>query len=122
MGRGAVIGAVIQLGTCLDLTDTEKTALLAEHYVSVKQSYDQKGLSLPTNHGSTGKLRDLDCLVINSLIHAMEQRGVRFQTVRSPFLEGDPAFPGSKILKENHIQIAVRDKACILGVFRPFIP
>ena len=120
MGRGAVIGAVIQRGTCLDLTDTEKTDLLAEHYAFVKDSYDKKGLALPSNHGRDGKLRDLDCLVINSLIDSMELRGVRFQTVRSPFLEGDPAFPGSRILKENHIQIAVRDQSCIPGVFRPY--
>ena len=43
----------------------------------------------------------------------------RFQTVRCPFLEGTRAFPGSRILRESHVQIAFRDRSCILGIFRP---
>jgi hypothetical protein len=39
--------------------------------------------------------------------------------VRCPFLEGEPAFPGSGISGESHVPIAVRDPTCILGVFRP---
>jgi hypothetical protein len=58
----------------------------------------------------------LDRLVINELAR---QTDVGFQTVRSPFLEEPPAFPGSGIRKQSHIQVAVVDRSCILGVFRP---
>ncbi|HZM02311.1 MAG TPA: hypothetical protein VFC44_04735, partial [Candidatus Saccharimonadales bacterium] len=34
-------------------------------------------------------------------------------------LEGKPAFPGSKIALKSHIQIAVKDPACIAEVFAP---
>jgi hypothetical protein len=39
--------------------------------------------------------------------------------VRGGFLEGEPVFPGSGILRESHIQISVRNPTCVLGVFRP---
>ena len=35
-------------------------------------------------------------------------------TVRGSFAEGDPIYPGSKILQKSHTQIAVRDPTCIL--------
>jgi hypothetical protein len=45
--------------------------------------------------------------------------GIEYQTVRGVFIEGKPAFPGSKIALKSHIQIAVKDPACIVGVFEP---
>lgn len=65
--------------------------------------------------------RDLDCLIINELVAAAERDRVHFQTVRCPFLEGRRAFPGSAIFRESYIQLAVRDRDCILGVFRPHL-
>jgi hypothetical protein len=83
-------------------------------------AYKDEALSLPKNKG---KYRALDCLVINELVAQESEIRDRFQTVRCPFLEGEPAFPGSGILKESHIQITVVDPDCILGVFRPnFVP
>jgi len=115
-GKGGVVGAVIQLGTCLDFTDVGHTALLADIYERVRQKHRRRGKPLPRNKG---KRRDLDCLMINTLAVESEEDGIHFQTVRCPFLEGEPAYPGSGIYRESHIQIAVRDKRCILGVFRP---
>lgn len=111
-----MVGAVIQLGLCLDLTDVNHTKLLWTHYKALRQARRKMGLSMPRNKG---KRRNLDCLVINELSDSSERKGIVFQTVRCPFLEGKPAFPGSGILRESHVQIAVRDKSCILGIFRP---
>jgi hypothetical protein len=47
------------------------------------------------------------------------QAAYRYQTIRGPFEEGPEAFAGSMLKMETHIQIAVRDPDCILGVFRP---
>src|SRR5262249_30803254 len=103
-GKGGVVGAVIQLGGCLDLTDIGYTALLAETYEEVRSKHQQRRKPLPKNRG---KRRDLDCLVINTVVEKAEkEEGIRFQTVRCPFLEGEPAFPGSGILRESHVQIA----------------
>lgn len=115
-GKSGVIGAVIQLGRCLDLTDIRYTELLGLSYQSIARSYLDRGVPLPKN---SAKLRKLDCLVVNELIRDAEQTSGAIQTVRCPFLEGEPAFPGAGILKESHIQIAVVDRSCILGVFRP---
>lgn len=114
--KKGVIGAVIQLGNCLDFTDVKYTELLSLRYQSMVEMYRLTGASLPENKG---KNRKLDCLMVNELIRQKRALLDPFQTVRCPFLEGEPAFPGSGILKESHIQIAVIDPACILGVFRP---
>jgi hypothetical protein len=113
---GIVIGAVIQLGNCLDLTDLRYTELLALSFADLVKDYGEKGLSLPQNSGRELKNRKLDCLVINKLDTAAAGR---VQTVRGAFEEGDEAFPGAALKKETHIQVAVRDPQCILGVFRP---
>jgi hypothetical protein len=116
-GEGGVVGAVIQLGTCLDLTMPRYTAMLGLRYQETRRMYLKAGTPLPRNRG---KRRDRDCLVINDLISAqVEQGGTHFQTVRCPFVEGKPAFPGSAIFRDSHIQVAVLDTQCILGVFRP---
>jgi hypothetical protein len=118
-GKGGVVGAVIQLGLCLDLTDVRDTRLLAEMYEDLKRLEVRGALVLPKK---SKRFRRLDCLVINELVRWSARRGINYQTVRCPFLEGDAVFPGSGILKESHIQIAVREGAvddCILGVFRP---
>jgi hypothetical protein len=48
-GEGGVVGAVIQLGRCLDLTDVRYTDLLASAYQATKKSYRQQKRKLPRN-------------------------------------------------------------------------
>lgn len=125
---GTVVGAVIQLGRCLDLTDLRDTQLLKAAYDNLATLYNEESRTLPKNEGREMKLRKLDCLVINHFMETMDKelagRGdseFRYQTVRCPFEEGEEAFPGSMLRMQTHIQIAVRDPSCILGVFRPNI-
>ena len=110
-----VIGAVIQLGNCLDLTDVHCTELLAKSYTDVEAMYRQRNLPLPQNTGQELNNRKLDCLVINNLADKIFEA----QTVRGAFEEGGEAFRGAALKKETHLQIAVRDPQCILGIFRP---
>lgn len=117
--RAAVVGAVIQLGTCFDLLDEKTTALLARSYPKIAQAYAAAGKALPVNKGQDKKLRELDCAVINDCVRRMGLRRYPFDTVRGGFLEGPPVFPGTTISAETHIQVAVRNVDCILGVFRP---
>jgi hypothetical protein len=113
---GAVVGAVIQITLCLDLVELEYANLLADEFESLRIAFEAEGERLPVNRA---KRRDLDNLVINRLVKTANEANIHFQAVRSPFLEGEPAFEGSKILRESHIQLAVLDPACIVGVFRP---
>ena len=81
---------------------------------------------MPDNRDAPGTrrgdkvLRFRDRAVIDYAISRLagEERIV-YQTVRGVFLEGQPAFPGSKIALKSHIQIAVRDPSCILRFFWP---
>jgi hypothetical protein len=112
--KPAVLGAVIQLGNCFDLLDTRNTALLE----SIYDGYIVKAPEpLPQNRGL---LHNLDCAVLNYGLPKLEAGyGAAFQTVRGVFQEGQPAFTGSDIRRKSHIQVAVRDPACILGYFKP---
>jgi hypothetical protein len=117
----AVVGALVQLGHCFDLMDTAYTEDLAWAFREYRSFATQRGWMLPRNAGSTPdkKLRRLDCSVLNYYLDGQARRGVVCDTVRCGFQEGEPVFPGSGIHRESHIQISVRNPACILGVFRP---
>jgi hypothetical protein len=115
----AVLGAVVQLGRCFDLLNEAVTAILASAYQNLVQTYAARGLPLPANRGPEGKRRELDCLVLNDCLGGLNNAGLAYDTVRGAFLEGDPVYPGAGIRRETHLQIAVRNPDCILGVFRP---
>lgn len=119
----AVVGALVQLGNCFDLMDTAYTDELPGAYQNFCSMLAQTGAMLPWNAGITPdkKLRRLDCSVLNDYLDSFDMRGVAFDTVRCGFQEGERAFPGSGIYRESHIQISVRNPACILGVFRPTV-
>ncbi len=121
----AVLGAVLHLGSCFDLLDAEYTDMLAEAYPLFKDSMDATKTPLPRNKAlnKTDKdqlLRELDCAVVNWTIKEFERGGTaHFHSVRGVFQEGDKVFTDSCIRLRSHIQIAVRDPACILGYFQP---
>lgn len=117
--KAAVIGAVIQLGACFDLLDEKLTALLALSYRRFAEYMAAADRTLPSNMGTEGKIRELDCAVINYCLERHALDGVAFDAVRGAFLEGPPVFPGTTISAETHIQVAVRNVDCILGVFGP---
>lgn len=119
----AVVGAIVQLGNCFDLMDTRFTTELADAYEEIRALHDQRGTSLPRNAGAAPdhKLRRLDCWILNTYLVTRARTGSTFDTVRCGFTEGLPAFPGSGILRQSHIQLAVRNPACIIGVFRPML-
>ncbi len=105
--RGAVIEATIRLGACLDLTDIQYTSVLRLSYESLHEAFLKSGRLLPLNKN---KARLLDCLVINYLTTYVLPE---CETVRAPFLEGDPIYPGSRLLTQSHVQLVVRNKECI---------
>lgn len=69
------------------------------------------------------KARYLDCALINWSLGEMLPP-LSYQSVRCGFCEGGPVYSDgagceTAILHQSHIQIAVRDPACIIGTFRP---
>lgn len=117
----AVVGAVIQLGACFDLMDTRYTSELADAYATFRERYRRAKLLLPKNAGGTPDklLRQRDCAVLNWYFDRLSEAGQAYDSVRCAFAEGAAAFPGSGIRQYSHIQLAVRNPACIIGVFKP---
>ena len=123
----AVIGAVIDLGLCLDLSQAAHLALLVKSYEHLQRllSAADGHSRMPVNdRGFEGDgdevKRYLDCSVINTL-HTMRDAGGEpsFDTVRSPFIEGQPLYPGGKIMAKTHVLICVRNESNVNGYFHP---
>lgn len=122
----AVVGAVIHLGNCLDMMDTQSTSVLADAFPRFLESQRELGQKTPVNRplqedDADLALRHLDCSVINWLtgVFDSDPESPKYDSVRGLFQEAEPAFEGSSIRKKSHIQLAIRNPACIIGYFRP---
>ncbi len=113
-----VIGAVIELGLCLDLTTSSGLDWLRIAHESLINVTFAAKLNLPAN-GKDKLRRNLDCAVIRRLHKILQdQKMPPVDTLKGVFTEGEPAYPGSGFQEKTHIQIAVRNPNCIKGVFR----
>ena len=119
----AVVGAVIDLGHCMNLMDAIHIERLAIAYDELKALTEIAGSEMPTNRGKDDRpLRELDRAVIETLHNYMKTRSREFQpydTVRGLFLEGSEIYPGAGFKRETHIQICVRNVNCIKAYFDP---
>lgn len=120
----AVIGAVIDLGYCLDLTDSTYLSELRRAYNALVDLYEELGKPLPQNTDigkSTDKLiRKLDCAVIQTAHKINCDANKRpYDSVKGVFWEGKPLYPNAGFAEKNHIQICVCNPNCIKGYFLP---
>jgi hypothetical protein len=118
----AVVGAIIDLGNCLDLLEAESIRLVSNGYSALIDLYGAAEVRVPTNrivNGGFG-LRYLDCAVIN-LIHTLreDEHEVPFDSVRAVFVEGESLYEGAGFASKTHIQICARSAKSIVGYFRP---
>jgi hypothetical protein len=115
-----VVGAVIELGLCLDLFSSAGTEAVARAYEDFVKYCAKAGVPVPENSGGHDLLyRGLDCAVINHLHTVLERaRHPAFDSVKGPFRAGGTIYPNSGFYRRTHIQICVRNLACIKGVFR----
>lgn len=120
----AVIGAVIDLGNCLNLMDSIHIDRIKLAYDFLRDTAEAAHTNIPQNKGSSNDkpLRELDRAVIETL-HAYicqhPEQITPYDTVRGLFLEGEPVYPGAFFKKETHIQICVRNTNCIKAYFDP---
>lgn len=118
----SVVGAIIDLGYCLDLTTISGLQEIKQAHEILLETYASAGLPLPRNTGGIDRLkRELDCAVIQSLHQYRHDRGMRpYDSVRAPFPEANLLYAESGFRAKNHIQICVRNtKQCIKGYFKP---
>ena len=113
-----VIGAVISLGLCLDLTTTAGIDQMRAVHRMLPDMAAAGRFEMPGSPSST-LLRPLDRAVIQALHKIREERGeTAIDTVKGIFIEGEPIYPGSGFYEKTHVQIAVCNPECIKGVFR----
>lgn len=120
----AVIGAVIDLGYCFDLTDSTYLQELKDAYNFLVDYSKLTGQALPENKniGSSTDLllRKLDCMVIQ-MAHKIKRKANKrpYDSVRGVFWEGKPLYPNAGFAEKNHIQICICNPNCIKGYFLP---
>ena len=119
-GAPTVVGAVIDLRFCLDLTTTAGIQQVQSGYQSLVSVARKAETPMPTNLGGRDRLRrHLDCAVINTVHKLRADSGEQsFDTVKGIFIEGEPAYEHAGFAIKTHIQICVRNQDCIRGVFR----
>lgn len=120
----AVLGAVIDLGFCMDMTDSNYLDFLKEAYEICAARYKAAKQPLPTNKtlgNSNDKiLRRLDCAVIQ-IAHELAKKygGQDFDSVKGVFWEGVELYPDAGFREKNHIQLCICNPNCIKGYFLP---
>lgn len=123
----AVLGAVLDLGNCLDLMNRQSIPVLQLGHEWLKKSYEKTGEPMPQNKDIKNNndllLRYLDCAVIEK-IHEVVKNSPNeslfpFDSVRGLFLEGNTVYEGSGFREKTHIQLCIRNPNCIKGYFLP---
>ena len=120
----AVIGALIDLGYCFDLTDSFYLQELKTSYKVLEELYTDTNLPLPQN-STIGKspdklIRKLDCAVVQTALKINAKANAHpYDSVKGMFWEGQELYPNAGFREKNHIQICVCNPNCIKGYFLP---
>jgi len=116
--KPAVIGAVIRVtSNWVDLLDTSHVNLLsaASSFVDTAKYYLAfMGKKQPTN---SAYLHKLDCIVIEKMVSDLSSQNIVVDGIRGAFTEGAPIYDTANFFKKTHVQIAVRNQACIVEKF-----
>lgn len=116
----AVLGAIIDLGYCLNLFESKSLMLVKGAYELLCSSAEELPQNKSIKEDSDLLLRYLDCAVIETLHAYNKTHDYRpYDSVRSGFIEGKELYPNAGFKDKNHIQICVKNPNCIKGYFRP---
>ena len=118
--QAAVLGAIIDLGNCLNLIDTEHLGLVQAAHTVYLEVCQATGDAPAQNKGKDLSGRYLDCAVFETL-HQLRATNHQpsFDTVRAFFVEGQELYPTADLRSLDHIQICVRNPRSIIGYFLP---
>jgi len=112
-----VLGAIIELGNCLNLVEPESLHILKQAYSGLESLLQKAGAKMPVNKGNN---RALDCAVIKYVHQSRKENGQPpFDTIRCAFAEGENVYPGANFTSRGHIQICVLNDQLIRAYFLP---
>jgi hypothetical protein len=123
----AVLGSMIRLGNCLDLLEPQNVDLMDDLHDAYVAELTQAGLSPPVN---ANQHKYLDCAVFQYAYPAIEPQSGQIDTSRGVYVRTGKDRQGRKprvwkrswIVRDAHIQICVRNPACILGTWLETVP
>lgn len=116
----AVLGAIIDLGNCLNLIDAESLELVKAAHSAYRDLCRVSRLQPAQNKGMELRARYLDKAVFETLHKLREHEGERpFDSVRAFFVEGEPLYENAGLRSLDHVQICVRNPDNIAGYFLP---
>lgn len=100
-----VIGAIIELGNCLNLIEPNSIGIVKQAYRELHDTFKTTNVTMPVNKSPN---RALDCAVIRYVHQSNVDQGFSaYDTIRSPFQEGGPIYEGSNFTARLHIEICV---------------
>jgi hypothetical protein len=117
---GAVVGALVRLGRCVDLLDPSNARLLTEAHDDLDRTLRAAGQRLPKNANNH---KYLDCAVFNWLHRLLDEGGRGAESCRAVFVplqtgKGMPRlWMRSGVFEGAHVQLCVREPSNILAVW-----
>lgn len=119
-----VVGAILDLGYCLNMTDYRSTEILKLGYSLLEAYHSFSGTKMPENRKGRSEtdllLRNLDCAVIQQIHIYNEEMGYEsYDSIRGIFTEGRAVYPGAGFIEKTHTQICIINPNCIKGYFAP---
>ncbi|PTN53934.1 hypothetical protein [Stenotrophomonas panacihumi] len=127
IAQPAVVGCLLSVQRCLDMT-THAGVREFEAACMAVLGHDghSPGRRVPANRARDDEdadnvLRHLDNAIFNHIHRAREAipHSLPYQAVRGAFQQGAELVPRSGFHRDSHIQIALRDLACVIGWFLP---
>lgn len=113
----AVVGSMIRLASCFDLLDPYNVECLEDLYAQYEADVQLTGAHPKRNYNHR---KHLDCAVFQFAYASLESVGQPVDTCRAVYVptgSGSRVWKRSWLTKEAHIQICVRNEACILGTW-----
>jgi hypothetical protein len=113
-----VMGAIIELGNCLNLIEHNSIGIVKAAYDDFKALTEEGGKKMPSNKDAN---RSLDCAVIKYLHKSNKDRGLpAYDSIRCPFPEGGPLYDQANFTDGLHMEICVINTTRqIKGYFLP---
>jgi hypothetical protein len=112
-----VLGAIIELGYCLNLIEPDSLKIVEEAHNALVQTISDAGSKVAENKGAN---RALDCAVFKYVHESnVKTGGKEYDTIRSPFHEGGALYKTSNFSKRLHMEVCVLNPTCIKGYFLP---
>jgi hypothetical protein len=112
-----ILGAIIQLGNCLNLVESESLNSLKGSHDELTKMYSSLKKKMPVNKEAN---RKLDCAVIRFMHQTRKENNLPgYETIRSAFDEGEKVYEGANFTARHHIQVCVINRSLINGYFLP---